>query len=101
MSPNRSKLPALRTQVATAEVPALVKLAYLLIGCASLAYFLIHLRSGGTLVAAANEASLGLVYGVAALIVIFGVVVVALSFRNAGDLVAGVRRATKKGPIPR
>jgi hypothetical protein len=82
MSPNRSKLPTETTQAATAEVPALVKLAYLLIGCASLAYFLIHLRSGGSLATAANEASLGLVYGVAALIVVFGVVVVALSFRR-------------------
>jgi len=82
MSPNRSKLPTETTQVAAAEVPALVKLAYLLIGCASLAYFLMHLRSGGTLAAAANEASLGLVYGVLALVVVFGVVVVALSFRS-------------------
>ena len=81
MSPNRSKLPT--TQAATAEVPALLKLAYLLIGCATIAYFLIHLRSGGTLAAAANEASLGLVYAVAALIVVFGVVVVALSFRRS------------------
>jgi hypothetical protein len=82
MSPNRSKLPTETTQVAAAEVPALVKLAYLLIGCASLAYFLMHLRSGGTLAAAANEASLGLVYGVLALVVVFGVVVVALSFQS-------------------
>jgi hypothetical protein len=82
MSPNRSKLPRETTQAATAEVPALVKLAYLLIGCASLAYYLIHLRSGGTLAAAANDASLGLMYGVAALIVVFGVAVVALSLRR-------------------
>ncbi len=83
MSPNRSKIPTETTQAASAEVPALVKLAYLLIGCASLAYFLLHLRSGGTLASAANEASLGLVYGVAALAVVFGVVVVALSFRRS------------------
>jgi hypothetical protein len=82
MSPNRSKLPTENTQVADADVPALVKLAYLLIGCATLAYFLIHLHGGGTLAAAANEASLGLVYGVLALVVVFGVVVVALSFRS-------------------
>jgi len=82
MSPNRTKLPTETTRVATADVPALVKLAYLLIGCATLAYFLMHLRSGQTLAAAANEASLGLVYGVAALIVVFGVAVVALSIRH-------------------
>lgn len=83
MSLNRSKMPTETTQAASAEVPALVKLAYLLIGCASLAYFLLHLRSGSTLAAAANEASLGLVYGVAALAVVFGVAVVALSFRRS------------------
>ncbi|HUI76257.1 MAG TPA: hypothetical protein VLY24_00040 [Bryobacteraceae bacterium] len=82
MSPNRAKLPTETTRVATADVPALVKLAYLLIGCASLAYFLLHMRHGSTLAAAANEASLGLVYGVAGLIVVFGVTVVALSFRR-------------------
>ena len=82
MSPNRHKLATPTTQAATAEVPALVKLAYLLIGCASLAYFLIHLHNGGTLASAANEASLGLVYGVAALSVVFGVSVVVLSFRR-------------------
>jgi hypothetical protein len=83
MSPNRSKQSTETTQVATAEVPGLVKLAYLLIGCATLAYFLIQLRGGGTLASAANEASLGLVYGVAALIVVFGVVVVAIAFRRS------------------
>jgi hypothetical protein len=82
MSPNRSKLPTETTRTVTADLPALVKLAYLLIGCASLAYFLLHWRTGGTLAAAANEASLGLVYAIAGLIVIFGVVVVALSFRQ-------------------
>ena len=82
MSPNSSKQSIETTRVAIADVTGAVKLAYLLIGFASLAYFLFHWRSGGTLAAAANEASLGLVYGVAGLIVIFGVVVVGLSLRR-------------------
>lgn len=82
MQPQPAPTKAQAAKAATLEMPALVKLAYALIGCASVAYFLIHLQQGSSLAAAAEEASLGLVYGVAALIVIFGVVVVASSLRG-------------------
>jgi hypothetical protein len=64
-----------------ADLSAYVKLAYLLIGGASLAYFLFHMHGGGTLVAAAAQASISLMYGVTALIIVFGVVIVGTSLR--------------------
>ena len=82
MTYRNSKTPVAKEAAAVNEVPALVKLAYLLIGCASLVYFLLQRSNGGSFVAAANEASLGLVYGVAGLTVVFGIVVVAASFRR-------------------
>src|SRR5579864_122812 len=73
----RTEMPATQTKTnQNADLSAYVKLAYLLIGAASLVYFLLHMHSGGTLVAAAAQASISLVYGVTALIIVFGVVIV-------------------------
>jgi uncharacterized protein (UPF0333 family) len=60
------------TRAVSLDLSAFVKLAYLLIGCAALAYFLIQMRQGGSLATAAENASVGLVYGVGALIVVVG-----------------------------
>jgi hypothetical protein len=65
-----------------ADLAWLVKLAYLFVGGASIAYFLMVLRNGGSLAAAAAQASVGLLYGVAALILVFGLVIVGGSLRN-------------------
>lgn len=59
-----------------------VKLAYGAIGFATLAYFLIRMRADGSFAVAAEQASVGLLYGVMALIVVFGVAIVSLSFRK-------------------
>ena len=82
MQPRPRETKTLETKAASLELPSLVKLAYLVIGCASVAYFLLHMQRGASLASAADEASLGLMYGVAGLIVVFGVVVVAFSFRD-------------------
>jgi hypothetical protein len=73
-------MPATETHTnQNANLSAYIKLAYLLIAGASLVYFVLHMHSGATLVAAAAQASISLVYGVTALIVVFGVVIVAMS----------------------
>jgi hypothetical protein len=70
-------------------VPGFLKLAYIVIAGGALAYFLMYMYGEtshpdrGELVRAMNaatEASAGLMYGIAALIVVFGVIVVAFSF---------------------
>jgi len=79
----------LRTDVPTtrakthpgADLSAYIMLAYLMVGGASLAYFLLHMYGGGTLAGAAAQASISLMYGVTALIIVFGVAVVGLSLR--------------------
>jgi uncharacterized protein (UPF0333 family) len=76
----RMKMPNIRT--ASLDLSAFIKLAYLLIGSVALAYVVIQMQRGGSLATAAESASLGLVYAVGGLIVVFGVAVVALSFRN-------------------
>ena len=76
-----------------ANLSAYIKLAYLLIGGASLAYFALHMHSGGTLVAAAAQASISLVYGVTALIVVFGVVIVGMSLGQPMALASATRPA--------
>src|SRR5664279_563754 len=76
------------------EIPGFLKLAYIAIAGGCLAYFLIYMNGEvnhegrGHLVRAMNaatEASAGLMYAVAALIVVFGVIVVAFSFGKSHD----------------
>ncbi|PWU08526.1 MAG: hypothetical protein C5B51_07730 [Terriglobia bacterium] len=73
-----------RTQVKTesADLSAYIVLAYLLVGGGSIVYFLLHMQGAGSIAAAAAQASISLVYGVTALIVVFGVVIVGLSLRG-------------------
>ena len=70
------------------EVPGFLKLAYVVIAAGALAYFFLYMygetghADRGPLVRAMNaatEASAGLMYAVAAMIVAFGVIVVAFS----------------------
>jgi hypothetical protein len=76
----RTGMPATQTK-ANANLSAYIILAYLLVGGASLAYFLLHVSGGGTIEGAAAQATISLVYGVTALIIVFGVVVVGSSLR--------------------
>ena len=70
-------------------IPGFLKLAYIVIAGGALAYFLIYMYGevnhpdrGGLVRAmnAATEASAGLMYAIAAMIVVFGIVVVVFSF---------------------
>lgn len=96
-------MPATETHTnQNANLSAYIKLAYLLIAGASLAYFVLHMHSGGTLMAAAAQASISLVYGVTALIVVFGVVIVAMSLRQPMALANTTRPAnTMTAPAAR
>jgi hypothetical protein len=71
------------------EIPAFLKFAYIVIAGGALAYFFLYMYGEvnhperGSLVRAFNaatEASAVLMYAIAALILIFGVIVVAFSF---------------------
>jgi hypothetical protein len=82
------------TEQAGTEVPGFLKLAFIVIACSALAYFFIYMNGEvnhegrGHLVRAMNaatEASATLMYAVAALIVVFGVIVVAFSFGKSHD----------------
>jgi hypothetical protein len=73
------------------DVPGFLKLAYIVIAAGCLGYFLLYMYGEvnhperGPLVRALNAAtgaSGSLMYAIAALIVIFGVIVVAFSFRK-------------------
>ncbi len=75
-------------------VPAFLKFAYIVIAGGCLTYFLVYMNGEvdhadrGKLVRAMNaatEASNGLMYGIAALILIFGIVVVAFAFGKPHD----------------
>jgi hypothetical protein len=75
-------------------VPPLLKFAYIVIAAGAFTYFLVHMYGAvdhsdrGSLVRAMNaatEASGGLMYAIAAMIVIFGMIVVALSFGKSQD----------------
>jgi hypothetical protein len=79
MARNQTRVP--HTRVASLDASAFVKLAYALIGCVALIYFLIRMRQGSSLVAAAEVASAGLVFAIGALVVVFGVLVVGSSLR--------------------
>lgn len=70
------------TRAASLDLSALVKLAYALIGCAALVYLAIRLSQGGSLAAAAEIASAGLVFAIGAFVVLFGVLVVGSSLRR-------------------
>lgn len=76
------------------EIPSFLKFAYIAIAGGALAYFFIYMYGEtshpdrGYLVRALNaatEASAGLMYAIAALIVIFGVVVIAFSFGKSHE----------------
>jgi hypothetical protein len=71
------------------DIPAFLKFAYIVIAGGAFAYFLLYMYGEvnhperGPLVRALNaatEASAGLMYAIAALIVIFGVITVVFSF---------------------
>jgi hypothetical protein len=73
------------------EIPAFLKLSYIVVAGGAVAYFLMFMYGEvdhperGPLVRtlnAATQASAGLMYAIAALIVAFGVIVVAFSFRK-------------------
>jgi hypothetical protein len=73
------------------EVPGFLKLAFIVIAGSCLAYFFIYMYGEvnhpdrGKLVQAMNaatEASGALMYAIAAMIVVFGIIVVAFSFRK-------------------
>jgi hypothetical protein len=80
MPRSQPKIPNIHA--ASLDFSVFVKLAYLVIGCAALVYFLIRMRQGGSLAAAAETASAGLLCAVGALIVVFGVLVVGASLRK-------------------
>lgn len=76
------------------EIPAFLKLAYIVIAGGCLAYFFMYMYGetshpdrGGLVRAmnAATQASAGLMYAIAAMIVIFGVIVIAFSFGKPHD----------------
>ena len=76
------------------EVPGFLKLAFIAIAGGALAYFLIYMNGEvgnegrGYLVRAMNaatEASAVLMYAIAAMIVVFGVIVVAFAFGKSHD----------------
>ena len=76
------------------DVPRFLKFAYIVIAGGALAYFLIYMYGEvnhpdrGALVRAMNaatEASSGLMYAIAAMIVLFGIIVIAYSFGKPHD----------------
>jgi hypothetical protein len=82
------------TEQSGTAVPGFLKLAYVVIAGGCLAYFLIYMNGEvnhadrGHLVRALNaatEASAGLMYAIAAMIVVFGVVVVLFSFGKSHE----------------
>jgi len=93
MSPDKQKLKEYAdgwiTECEGTTVPTFLKFAYIAIAGGCAAYFLLFMYGEvdhpdrGPLVRALNaatEASGGLMYGIAALIVIYGIIVVAFSF---------------------
>jgi len=76
------------------DVPPFLKLAYIVIAAGALVYFLVYMYGEvnhpdrGALVRALNaatEASGGLMYAIAAMIVIYGIIVVAFSFGKSHE----------------
>jgi hypothetical protein len=75
------------------DIPGFLKLAFIVIAAGAFAYFLIYMYGEtshpdrGPLVQAMNaatEASGGLMYAVAAMVIVYGIIVVAFSFRKSG-----------------
>jgi len=75
-------------------VPGFLKLAYIVIAASAVAYFFLYMygevdhAERGVLVRALNaatEASAGLMYAVAAMIVIYGIILVIFSFGKSHD----------------
>jgi hypothetical protein len=73
------------------DVPGFLKLAFIVIPIGAAAYFLLYMygetthSERGPLVQAMNaatQASAGLMYAIAAMIVVFGLIVIAFSFRK-------------------
>ena len=98
MEPTKAKLKEYAggwiTEREGTTVPGFLKLAYIVIAGGCLAYFFIYMYGevnhpdrGGLVRAlnAATEASAGLMYAVAAMIVVFGVIVVLFSFGKSHD----------------
>src|SRR5689334_1034776 len=92
MEPNNTKIKEYAggwiTERADSVIPPFLKLSYIVIAAGCCAYFFLYLYGEtshperGVLVQALNaatEASAGLMYAIAAMIVVFGVVVVAFS----------------------
>ena len=82
------------TEQAGTEVPGFLKFAYIVIAGGSLAYFFIYMygevdnAGRGHLVRAMNaatESSAALMYAIAALILVFGIIVVVFSFGKSHD----------------
>jgi hypothetical protein len=76
----QAKLP--NVKAATLDLSAFIKLAYLLIGSGALTSFLIQMRNGGSLAASAENASVGLLFAMGGLIIVFGILVVGGSLRK-------------------
>ena len=97
MSPDKPKLKEYAdgwlTERTGTDVPAFLKLAYACIAAGCAAYFFLYMygevnhSERGPLVRAMNaatESSAALMYGIAALIVIYGIIVVVFSFARPG-----------------
>ena len=95
MEPNNTKIKEYAggwiTEREGTTIPPFLKLSYIVIACGCFAYFLMFMYGEtnhpdrGSLVQALNaatQASAGLMYAIAAMIVVFGVIVVAFSFRK-------------------
>jgi hypothetical protein len=93
MEPEKNKLKEYAdgwiTEREGTDIPAFLKFAYIVIAGGAISYFLLYMygevdhAERGPLVRALNaatEASAGLMYAIAALIVIFGVITVVFSF---------------------
>jgi hypothetical protein len=80
MPRHQTRIP--NTRVASLDLSAFVKLVYAVIGCAALVFFLVRMRQGGSLAAAAELASAGLLCAVGALVVVFGALVIGSSLRK-------------------
>jgi hypothetical protein len=80
MPRHQTRIP--NTRVASLDLSAFVKLVYAVIGCAALVFFLVRMRQGGSLAAAAELASEGLLCAVGALVVVFGALVIGSSLRK-------------------
>jgi hypothetical protein len=98
MSPEKQKLKEYAdgwiTERQGSAMPGFLKLAYIFIAGGAVAYFLMYMNGEvnhaerGSLVRAMNaatETSGGLMYAIAALIVIYGVLVVAFSFGKSHE----------------